>query len=173
MDLQQLLRSIEQGQHAPTELWNPPYCGELPIRIDANGQWYYQDSLIKRQALVKLFASVLVRENSDYFLITPAEKVKITVDDAPFVVTTWSQLGDAEQPIIQVTTNIEQQFGLSKEHPLFVRDEKLYVDCGRDLLAKVHRNVVYQWAEIAASRGEQGHEIWFIQSAGCRFDLNL
>lgn len=173
MNLEQLLASIEQGRHAPTELWNPPYCGELPIHIDANGQWLYQNSPIKRQRLVKLFASVLVHENNEYFLVTPAEKVKITVADAPFIVTTWAQLADTSPTVIQVTTNIDQQFGLSTEHPLFIKNQQLYVDCGRNLTAKVHRNVVYQWAEIAALRHADAREIWFIESAGCQFDLNV
>lgn len=173
MKLEQLLASIEQGQHAPTEKWNPPYCGELPIRIDANGQWLYQGSPIKRLPLVKLFASVLVHENDEFYLVTPAEKVKITVDDAPFIVTTWSEYRQSNTSVIQVTTNIDQQFGLSKQHPLLIKNQQLYVDCGRGLFAKVHRNVVYQWAEIARSRLEGDREIWFIESAGCSFDLNL
>ena len=173
MNLEHLLKSIEQGQHAPTEKWNPPYCGELPIRIDTNGQWLYQESPIKRLALVKLFASVLVHEDNNYFLVTPAEKVKISVDDVPFMVTTWAVHTHADKPVIQVTTNIDQQFGLSKQHPLVIKEGTLYVDCGRNLWAKVHRNVLYQWAEIAHSRNDEGREIWFLESAGYQFDLNV
>ncbi|WP_339879067.1 DUF1285 domain-containing protein [Pseudidiomarina gelatinasegens] len=172
MKLEQLLESIEQGRHAPTERWNPPYCGELPIHIDADGNWFYQGSLIKRQALVKLFASVLVYEDKTFYLVTPAEKVKITVADAPFIVTTWQHVPNTEPPVIQLTTNIEQQFALSEQHPLIIKSDQLYVDCGRNLWAKVHRNVVYQWAEIARSRTQQGREIYSIESAGKQFDLN-
>ena len=172
MKLEQLLASLEQGQHAPTERWNPPYCGELPIEIDDNGEWHYQNSPIKRMPLVKLFARVLVHERDEYFLVTPAEKVKITVADAPFLVTTWQHLVVDGVAVIQVTTNIDQQFALSAQHPLMIRGDQLYVDCGRELLAKVHRNVVYQWAEIAKRRTDNSHEIWFIESAGEQFDLN-
>ena len=65
-------------------LWNPPFCGDLDMRIAADGTWFYLKTPIGRPALVKLFASVLWREGDKYFLVTPVEKVGITVDDAPF-----------------------------------------------------------------------------------------
>ena len=66
-------------------LWNPPFCGDIDMRIAADGTWYYLKTPIGRPALVKLFASVLKREGDRYFLVTPVEKVGITVDDAPFL----------------------------------------------------------------------------------------
>ena len=67
----------------PVHLWNPPFCGDLDMRIAADGTWFYLKTPIGRPALVKLFASVLKREGEKYFLVTPVEKVGITVDDAP------------------------------------------------------------------------------------------
>src|SRR5687768_3788310 len=69
----------------PVHLWNPPFCGDLDIRIATDGTWFYMKTPIGRPALVKLFASVLKREDDKYFLVTPVEKVGITVDDAPFL----------------------------------------------------------------------------------------
>ena len=69
----------------PVERWNPPYCGEIDMRIAADGTWFYQKTPIGRPALVKLFASVLKREGDQHFLVTPVEKVGIVVDDAPFL----------------------------------------------------------------------------------------
>ena len=66
-------------------LWNPPFCGDLDMRIATDGTWFYLKTPIGRPALVKLFASVLKREGDKYFLVTPVEKVGITVDDAPFL----------------------------------------------------------------------------------------
>src|SRR5690606_8108196 len=100
------------------------------------------------------------------------EKVKISVADVPFVVVTWTQIADVSPSVIQVTTNIDQQFALSEQHPLVVRNEHLYVDCGRNLWAKVHRNVVYQWAEIAQVQQHHDRDIYTIESAGLRFYLN-
>ena len=70
---------------APVHLWDPPYCGDLDIRIARNGQWWYLGTPIGRLELVNLFASVLKLEDGKYFLVTPVEKIGITVDDAPFV----------------------------------------------------------------------------------------
>src|SRR6187402_3586326 len=69
----------------PVEKWNPPFCGDLDMRIAADGTWFYQKTPIGRPALVQLFASVLKREGDKYYLVTPVEKVGLTVDDAPFM----------------------------------------------------------------------------------------
>ena len=69
----------------PVELWNPPFCGDLDMRIAADGTWFYMKTPIGRPALVKLFASVLKREGDNYYLVTPVEKCGIQVDDAPFL----------------------------------------------------------------------------------------
>lgn len=169
MQLQQLLKSLELRNHAPTENWDPPYCGEIPMHIDSNGEWFYQNSRIKRQALVKLFASVLVLDDGDYFLITPAEKVKITVEDAPFIITEWQPITSVEPHIIQVTTNIGTQFPLSEDYPLQVENAIPYVRLDHGLKAKVHRNVYYQWVELAEVDPETDNVV--LQSGSSRFVL--
>jgi len=147
MQLENLLKSLDQVKHAPTELWNPEHCGEVPIHINEKGEWLYQNSVIKRPALVRLFASVLVFEDGEYYLVTPVEKAQITVADVPFLVTQWQLLEDTEVPVLQVTTNLGDQIPISAAHPLQLRNKIPYVHVGRDLYAKVHRNVYYQWAE--------------------------
>ncbi len=164
MDLSQLLASLQQRRQAPTDLWQPAYCGEIPLRIDVKGDWYYQDSLIQRPEIVRLFASVLVCEEGDYFLVTPHEKVKIQVADAPFLITQWHW--SEQQPAVMVlTTNLGEQVPLSAEYPLLLQHDIPYVDLGRQLLAKVHRNVYYQWLELAKEK----HGTWVITSAGVEF----
>src|SRR6202046_3605661 len=80
------LKSAGKGKGPPpVERWNPPFCGDLDMRIAADGTWFYMKTPIGRPALVKLFASVLQREGASYFLVTPVEKCGITVDDAPFL----------------------------------------------------------------------------------------
>ena len=159
----------------PVESWNPPYCGEINIQIKANGDWFYDGGIFQRLSLVKLFASVLIKERNrdvtEYFLVTPVEKVKIQVDEAPFVLTQWYWL-DKEQTIMQVSTNLDDEFILNAEHPLMVTESgDLYVTVRRNLLAKVHRNVYYQWADIAQEIvTENGTELLF-SSAGCQFSL--
>ena len=78
---------------APVHLWNPPFCGDLDIRIASDGTWYYLGTPIGRPALVRLFASVLKREGERYFLVTPVEKIGIRVDDAPFQAVEFEQEG--------------------------------------------------------------------------------
>ena len=78
-------REVSGQGPAPVHLWNPPFCGDLDMRIAADGTWFYLKTPIGRPALVKLFASVLKREGDRYFLVTPVEKCGITVDDAPFL----------------------------------------------------------------------------------------
>lgn len=171
MSLNRLLEQLESHQRAPTEEWDPPYCGELPIRITANGDWQYQGSKINRPALVKLFASVLTREGDDYFLVTPAEKVKIQVDDAPFVVVDWQYVEVEQQQAIQVVTNIDERYILSAQTPLTLDDGIPYVQLAKGLTAKVHRNVFYQWADMAEPVSANQQCEFVIYSAGRAFSL--
>lgn len=167
--------SHNMQQLPPVEQWDPPYCGDIDIQIKNNGDWFHNGSVFKRLALVKLFASVLIKEEKnnvcDYFLITPAEKVKITVDDVPFVITQW-QWQDEQQSLLQVTTNLDDVFTLGKENPVTINAEgELYVLVRRNLQAKVHRNVYYQWIAMAHEIvTAQGTEL-FINSDGCQFSL--
>ena len=69
----------------PVHLWNPPFCGDLDIRIASDGTWFYMGTPIGRPALVRLFSTILKREGDKHFLVTPVEKVGIRVDDAPFL----------------------------------------------------------------------------------------
>src|SRR5215813_13367148 len=83
--LESLAAAVGRGRHPPIERWNPPYCGELDMRIAADGTWFYLGTPIGRPALVRLFASVIKREDGRYFLVTPVEKVGIRVDEVPFL----------------------------------------------------------------------------------------
>src|SRR4030095_17142040 len=85
----------------PVERWNPLYCGEIDMRIAADGTWFYQKTPIGRPALVKLFASVLKRDGDPHFLVTPVEKVGITVDDAPFLAVEMTVEQGAEGQVLR------------------------------------------------------------------------
>jgi len=155
----------------PVDEWNPDYCGEMDLQIKTNGDWFYGGTIFKREALVKLLASVLKLEGGEYFLVTPVEKIKITVDDAPFVLTQW-HWQDSAKTIMSVENNIGDAFILDENHPVRINDSgEIYVIVRRNLLAKVHRNVYYQWVELAKEvKTEQGSELIF-NSAGCDFSL--
>src|ERR1051326_4326345 len=95
------------GRLPPVHLWNPPFCGDLDMRIAADGTWFYMKTPIGRHALVKLFASVLKREGEKYFLVTPVEKVGITVDDAPFTAVEMRQEGEGARRVLMFRTNVD------------------------------------------------------------------
>jgi len=157
----------------PVEDWNPDFCGDIDLLIKNDGSWFYNGTIFKRLSLVKLFASVLKKEDSNYFLVTPVEKVGIKVEGVPFVLTQW-QWQDQAQTSMSVATNLDDEFTLSKEHPLVISDKgELYVIVRRNLLAKVHRNVYYQWVDIAKEvETENGTELMF-SSAGEQFSLGV
>jgi hypothetical protein len=154
----------------PVETWNPPYCGEIDLQIKPNGDWFSGGTVFKRLSLVKLFASVLWREvesgRDEYFLVTPVEKVKIVVEDAPFVLTQWAWQ-DENKSIMTVSTNLDDEFVLDKNHPLTMNDNgELYLLVRRNLFAKIHRNIYYQWADIAKEVvTENGTELIFTSAA--------
>ena len=114
IDLSSLQQQLQQTDMPPVESWQPPFCGDIAIHIDAEGRWYYQHSLIQRDALVKLFASVLLYQDQQYFLQTPVEKVRISVADAPLLITDWhTQPTDSGRALL-LSTNLQHQLVLGK-----------------------------------------------------------
>src|SRR3954447_7310209 len=91
----------------PVDLWNPPFCGDIDMRIAADGTWFYLKTPIGRPALVKLFASVLKREANKYFLVTPVEKCGITVDDAPFLAVEMRIEQNEQGHVLNFRTNVD------------------------------------------------------------------
>src|SRR6266853_6409332 len=101
------LKTAAQKGPPPVHLWNPPDCGEIDIRIAADGTWFYQKTPIGRPALVRLFASVLKREGDKYFLVTPVEKCGIAVDDVPFLAVELYVEPDSGSRILHFRTNVD------------------------------------------------------------------
>ena len=140
----------------PIHLWNPPFCGDLDIRIARDGTWFYMGTPIGRPALVKLFSSILKREDAKYFLVSPVEKVGITVDDAPFVAVDFDQIGGN----LHFTTQIGDQMVAGPDHPIRVErdiqtgEPSPYVLVRNNLEALIDRKSFYRLVEIG------GHEVW-------------
>lgn len=156
----------------PFEQWHPSLCGSLPIEIDCHAKWYYQGSEITRLNLVKLFASVLCNEQGAFYLKTPAEKIAITVADAPFMVVSWRYEQTEQGDVLCCTDNLERVWLVTPEQPLIMQhyqgNEVPYLQLPNGCSARVTRSVFYQWAEEIAQADEQGY---FIQSASQRFYL--
>lgn len=135
----------------PVEQWNPPFCGELDIRIARDGTWSYMGSPIGRRPLVELFASVLRRdEDGRYFLVTPVEKIGISVEDAPFLAVEMSCDGAGRDQVITLRTNLGDLVKVGKDHPLRFETEaqtgglKPYVRVRGRLDALFTRALMYQ-----------------------------
>ncbi len=109
----------QQAQSRPVERWNPPYCGEIDIRIAADGTWFYRGSAITREPLVRLFASILRRESDGrHVLVNPVEKVGITVEDAPFLAVEVAAEGTGAERVLTFRTNVGDIVAAGPEHPL-------------------------------------------------------
>jgi hypothetical protein len=154
------LGGIESGVKAAkggAETWNPPFCGDLDMRIAADGTWFYKGSPIGRQPLVRLFASVLRREGGKHFLVTPVEKVGIVVDDAPFLAVEMRADGAGEAQRLAFRTNLDEWVEAGPGHALrFSPDArgapKPYLDVRRGLEALVVRSVYYDLVELGVER---------------------
>lgn len=157
----------------PVHLWNPPYCGELDIRIARDGLWYYLGTPIGRPALVRLFASILRREGDRFFLVTPVEKVGIRVDDAPFVAVDFRVEAPGPAQRLVFETNVGDETAAGPENPIrVVRDPATgepapYVHVRRGLEALIDRKSFYRLVEIGEHEGG-----WFgLRSGGMFFPV--
>ncbi len=156
----------------PFDTWQPTHCGQLPIVIDEQGKWYYNESEITRIAMVKLFASVLCKEQNQFYLKTPVEKIAITVHDAPFIIIDWRFEQTEQGQVLCCVDNLQRTWLVTNEQPLQITgyhgQDVPYLRLPYGCSARVSRSVYYQWAEIAEA-SEQGY---FIQSAGECFYLS-
>jgi uncharacterized protein len=178
INLSSLQQQLQQSDLPPVESWNPPFCGDLPLHIASNGSWYYQQSEIKRPALVKLFASVLIRQQDNYYLQTPAEKVRISVADAPFLVTEWAWQDTSTGPALLLSTNLQQQVVVSPQYPLWLQEDPQqqqlpYLQLWRGLQAKLSRSVYYQLAEQCYETHCNGQRHYQLKSAAYPFSFAI
>ena len=164
-------RAGERGP-PPVHLWNPPFCGDLDLRIAADGTWFYLKTPIGRPALVKLFSSVLWREADKYFLVTPVEKIGITVDDAPFTAVEMRQEGEGAARVLTFRTNVDEWVACGPEHALRFAPEpdtgglKPYLHVRRDLWALVTRALFYDLVELGEERDVDGRRMFGVASGG-------
>lgn len=161
----------------PVELWDPPYCGDLDMRIAADGTWFYLKTPIGRAALVRLFASVLKREADRYFLVTPVEKCGIRVDDAPFLAVELNVADTAAGRVLNFRTNVDDWVACGPDHPLRFEPEtgtgglKPYLHVRRNLWAKVTRALFFDLVELGEERDLDGTAMFGVASGGAFFPM--
>ncbi|MFO1143534.1 MAG: DUF1285 domain-containing protein [Amaricoccus sp.] len=161
----------------PVHLWNPPFCGDLDMRIARDGTWFYLGTPIGRAPLVRLFSSILKREDDRYYLVTPVEKVGIRVDDAPFVAVDFTAEGAGREQRLTFMTHVGDEVTAGPEHP--IRSERdpdtgepsPYVMVRRGLEALIDRKSFYRLAEIGCEEVVEGVPQFGLWSAGTFFPL--
>lgn len=157
---------------APVHLWNPPFCGDIDMHIARDGSWHYGGTPIGRPALVRLFASVLRRDPDRYVLVTPIEKLGITVEDAPFLAV---ELAEADGTV-RLRTNLDEWVPLGPDHPLRFEPGpaealKPYARVRGDLWALATRPVFYELVERGETRQVEGRPVFGIASGGSFFPM--
>jgi hypothetical protein len=161
----------ENRRLPPVEQWDPPFCGDIDMKIEADGTWYYQKTPIGRPALVKLFSSILRREGDKYVLVTPVEKVGLTVVDAPFLAVEL-RVDSAAQQVLAFRTNVDDWVVAGPGHALkFVPEPstgglKPYLHVRRDLWAKVTRALFYDLVDLGEERDIEGKRMFGVASSG-------
>ncbi len=154
----------------PVHLWNPEFCGDLDMRIARDGTWYYLGTPMGRVEMVRLFSTILRRDGDDYFLVTPVEKVGITVDDAPFVAVDFEESGDGGAQVLTFETNVGDFAVAGADHPIrVVRDSETgepspYILIRANLEALIDRKSFYRLVDIGTH-----HEDWFGLWSGGKF----
>lgn len=153
----------------PVHLWNPPFRGDIDMRIAVDGAWHYMGSPITRKPMVKLFSSVLRRDEDDYFLVTPVEKVRITVEDAPFLAVELTVSGAGEDQSLTFRTQVDDTVTAGPDHPIRVEtnadtlEPRPYVHVRAALEALINRPVFYQMVELGVEelvKGQRMLGIW-------------
>jgi hypothetical protein len=158
----------------PVERWNPAHCGDIDIRIARDGTWYHEGTPFGRRELVRLFSTILRKDPDGFHLVTPGEKMRIRVDDAPFVAVLVQVSGEGTSQRLTFTTNVGDETIACADNPIrVVVDAKTgepspYVHVRRGLEALIARSVFYQLAELAVPGADGMLGVW---SEGVFFPL--
>ena len=158
----------------PLELWNPPFCGDMDMRIARDGTWFHEGSPIGRAPMVKLFSSILWREGDEYFLKTPVEKVRIQVEDAPLIAVDFEAEGAGEAQVLRFFTKTEDDVVAGAANPLRVVmgvEPRPYVHIRRGLEARIDRKTFYRMIDLGVHHEVDGQSWFGIWSDGCFFSF--
>ncbi|MET4694443.1 hypothetical protein V5J35_004536 [Endozoicomonas sp. NE40] len=171
--LTETLQSLQQKGLPPVHDWNPGFCGEIDMRICVDGHWEYMGSPIGRESMVRLFSTVLRHDDDGHFyLVTPVEKVRITVDDVPFVAVSVETVDEH----LVFTTNVGDKVVLNQQQPLRLSDAGRgvpYILVRDRLEARIHRNVYYELVSMAELQMVHDQEQLCIKSGEHYYSLGM
>ncbi len=171
------LAKVKDKDLPPVHLWQPDHIKDIDMVIQKDGTWMYMGTPITRRRLVHLFSTVLRKEGNDYFLVTPIEKCRIRVEDAPFQAVLLEEEGVGQEQSLFFTTDMAERIKADKNHPLrFEIDLKSgepspYVMVRDGLEAKLSRSVYYQVADLVVSEEVDGEDWLGVWSGGVYFQL--
>lgn len=161
LGLASLQRDAAAGRGLPpVEKWHPAHCGDIDIRIARDGTWYHQGSPIGRKELVRLFSTILRRDPDGYVLVTPAEKMRIVVEDVPFLAVLLDVEGEGRDRRLVFTTNVGDIAVAGPDNPIRVETDPVtqepspYVHVRKGMEARIARSVFYQLADLAVPQGD-------------------
>ena len=161
----------------PVEKWNPPFCGDIDMHILRNGKWTYMGSEIKRPAMIKLFSNIIrLDDDGHYYLVTPVEKVRIKVDDVPFVAVSMNKIKEEGVNCLSFMTNVQDEVTLSKENPIEIvinnnGEPSPYITIRKNLKALISRSVYYDLINMAEEEIIDNKKFLVIKSNNTLFKL--
>jgi hypothetical protein len=176
--LEQAQKSSSGKDLPPVHLWNPPFCGDLDMQIKRDGTWIHEGGPINRPEMVRLFSNILKKEGADYFLVTPVEKVGITVEDAPFVaVDIDAEAAGTGAQVLQFTTQVGDHVQADADHPIrFMSDDQtdepsVYVMVRAGLEARLDRKTFYRLVDLGTEQNVDGTAMFGVFSYGTFFPM--
>lgn len=177
IDPEAIAASLPKGSLPPVHLWNPEFCGDIDMCIARDGTWFHEGRPIRRQSMVRLFSTILRRDDGEYFLVTPAEKLRLKVADAPFVAVAMATHGEGRDQVLTFRTNVDDEVMAGQEHPIRVdvdaesEEPSPYVHVRAGLEALISRPVFYELVELAGEEIIDGETLFGVWSAGRFFPL--
>ncbi len=179
MNIAQYLKDGQSGHKRsipPLDQWHPKHCGAMDLKVLANGEWWHDGQLIKRQALIDLFSTVLWKEDGKFYLKTPVEQIEIQVEDEPLFVNQVDTLELENKRYIQFTTTTQDVIVVDDEHPIFMREYqgelRPYVHVRFGINALIQRAAFFHLVEMGELlENEQGESILVLQSGDLHLQL--
>ena len=172
------ISKYEDKKFPPVHLWNPPLCENVEMRIDREGRWFFMNSPIGRERMVKLFSKVLrLDEDGEYYLVTPVEKIRVEVEERPFLIIDYQLIKKGKEQLISFETNTSDIFLLDKDHPITVSinpktgEPRPYVLVRSNLEGIISRNMYYKLIELAETKKVEGEQILVLKSDNQDFEI--
>ena len=178
-DIAQYIKDGQSGHKRsipPLDQWHPKHCGAMDLKVLANGEWWHEGQLIKRQAMIELFATVLWKEDGKFYLKTPVEQIEIEVEDEPLFVNQVDQVEIAGKIYLQLTTTTQDVVIVDEDHPIFMREYqgelRPYVHVRFGINALIQRAAFFHLVEMGELlENEKGESILVLQSGDLRLQL--